>query len=74
MDVGPLGPVEHQRGFFANRGGCRHPEAERVLTVDGEHVGWLCPDCDAALQPDRRDWPPPDLPPFTPDPRLTTRI
>lgn len=65
MDVGPLSPAKPT---------CRHSEAVKVFTVDEQHVGWLCPDCDAVLQPDRRDWPLPDLPPFTPDPRLTTRI
>lgn len=74
MDIGPLAPVGHQRAYFANSGGCRHSTAEPVTTVDGEHVGWLCPECDAVLPPDRSDWPPPELPPFTPDPRLTTRI
>jgi hypothetical protein len=65
MDIGPLAPA---------RLSCRHPDAARVLTVGGEHVGWLCPDCDAVLPPDRLEWPIPGLPPWTPDPRLTMRI
>ena len=28
---------------------CPHTAAEPVTTVDGVHVGYLCPDCDTAL-------------------------
>lgn len=28
---------------------CSHPNAEPIDTVDGVHVGYLCPDCDEAL-------------------------
>jgi hypothetical protein len=68
-----LGPLSHQARFFAN-GGCPHPDAERVTTVDGEHVGFLCPDCDAVLPSNRFEWPIPKLPPYVPNPRLTHRI
>lgn len=36
------------RAFFAN-GACSHYTAEAVFTVDGQHVGYLCPECDRAL-------------------------
>lgn len=29
--------------------GCFHVDAEAVVTVDGEHVGYVCPDCDRVL-------------------------
>lgn len=28
---------------------CSHRAAEEIVTVDGIHVGYLCPDCDEAL-------------------------
>lgn len=50
----PPPPIsDHQRNFFLNSPHpyCSHLKAEPITTVDGEHVGYLCPDCDAAL-----DW------------------
>jgi hypothetical protein len=50
MDLGPLGPADPWTG----RTPCpsKHQQAEKVETVGGEHVGWLCPDCDAVLPPE----------------------
>lgn len=33
-------------------GGCHHPQASPVTTIDDEHVGYICPDCDLALPTD----------------------
>jgi hypothetical protein len=64
VDPGFAGPpkVTHRRStdpdwarrFFLNgaTASCWHVNAEPVITVDGEHVGYLCPDCDSALAPD----------------------
>jgi hypothetical protein len=35
--------------FFANAA-CSHYTAEPVTTVDGQRVGYLCPDCDLQLE------------------------
>lgn len=36
---------------------CSHAAPEPITTVDGEHVGYLCPDCDEALGADwSPDW------------------
>lgn len=31
---------------------CFHPDAQSVITVDGERVGYVCPGCDAVLPAD----------------------
>lgn len=54
VDLGPLGPADPWTG----RAPCptKHAAAVSVTTVDGEHVAWLCPDCDAQFEP---AWHPP---------------
>lgn len=42
--LGPLVPI------------CLHPDPVSVATLDGEHVAWLCPDCDAQMPV---EWVPP---------------
>lgn len=48
-----------QRRFSTNatQATCFHLHAEPVTTVDGVHVGYLCPDCDAVLAADWRSLP-----------------
>lgn len=49
--LGPLAPCDPDTGRTPP---CptRHQSAVKVETVDGEHVGWLCPDCDGVLRPE----------------------
>jgi len=50
---------------------CMHTQASPVETLARETVAWLCPDCDEQLP---ANWQPSRLPPFVPDPRLTSRV
>jgi hypothetical protein len=36
----------------ARQSNCQHGEAVEVTLTTGQRVAWLCPDCDAQLQPD----------------------
>lgn len=77
MELGPLSPIGVSAELAGARlkaaiGPCAHAEAVPVDTLDGETVAWLCPGCDEQLPVDWRSAR--SLPPFVPDPRLTTRI
>lgn len=53
-----------------------HRNVTPVEDLDGERVATLCLDCDAQLPAtwDPASAPPPPLPPFVPDPRLTAHV
>lgn len=51
VDPGLVGPPQVVTARSTNPA-CPHGEAQRVTTIDGEHAGWLCPDCDAVLPPE----------------------
>lgn len=81
VELGPLSPpgsIDLRTGASITPDACRHLNTVPVELLDtGEAVAKLCPDCDAQLPADWPEgyWPVvPKLPPFVPDPRLTTRI